>query len=249
LIANTVKAIDLYCGAGGATRGLQDAGFHVVGVDLYPQPNYCGDAFIQADAIEFLATTDLNRFDFIWASPPCPRFTALKTAPNAKGDAHPDLITPTRELLERSGKPYCIENVEGAKKYLISPFQLCGTSFGLETPPYNTAPHGFELQRHRLFEISGFPVSPPPCRHNGRPVIGVYGGHNRDRRRELGKNHRSGSNLPLEFGFIAMGVPLGSMTLTSLCDGIPPVYSRFIAEAFLATQRDRADSAKPIAAQ
>ena len=30
-----------------------------------------------------------------------------------------------------------------------------------------------------------------------------------------------------------MGVPPGSMTLTSLCDGIPPVYARFIAKAFI----------------
>ena len=91
-----MNALDLYCGAGGATRGLQQAGFNVVGVDLHRQPNYCGDAFVRADALEYLKTTALARFDFIWASPPCPRFTALKTAPNAKGDAHPDLITPTR---------------------------------------------------------------------------------------------------------------------------------------------------------
>lgn len=161
----------------------------------------------------------------------------MKTAPNAKGDAHPDLITPTRPLLQRSGKPWVIENVEGAKKYLIDPVMLCGTSFGLETPPYRTAPNGFELQRHRLFEVSGFKVSAPPCRHSGRPTIGVYGGHCRNRQRDAGENHRSGSNLPLEFGFAAMGVPLGSMTLTSLCDGIPPTYSRFIAEAFLAALR------------
>jgi hypothetical protein len=77
-----------------------------------------------------------------------------------------------------------IENVEGAKKYLIDPVMLCGTSFGLETPPYYTAPEGFELQRHRLFEVFGFPVSAPPCRHSGRPVISLFGGHCRDRRRD-----------------------------------------------------------------
>jgi DNA (cytosine-5)-methyltransferase 1 len=227
-----LNALDIFCGAGAATRGLQQTGFRVVGVDIEAQPNYCGDAFIQADALEYLKTADLSQFDFIWASPPCPRFTELRT-PNAKRDAHPDLITPTRPLLIRSGLPFCIENVTGAKKYLINPVRLCGTSFGLETPPYRTAASGFELRRHRLFEVSGFSVSAPPCRHSGRPVIGVYGGHNRDRRRKRGKNHSSGSNLPLEFAFIAMGVPLGSMTLTSLCDGIPPAFSKFIAEAFL----------------
>jgi hypothetical protein len=31
-----------------------------------------------------------------------------------------------------------------------------------------------------------------------------------------------------------MGVPIGSMTLAELSESIPPAYSRFVAEAFLA---------------
>jgi hypothetical protein len=110
---------------------------------------------------------------------------------------------------------------------------LCGTSFGLETSSHRDAPQGFELQRHRLFEVHGFEVSAPPCKHSGRPVVGVYGGHVRNRQRGAGANHRSGSNLPPAFAFQAMGVPLKSMTLTSLCDSIPPAYARFIAKAFI----------------
>ena len=89
-----MNALDLYCGAGGATRGLRQAGFRVVGVDLKHQPNYCGDAFVRADALEHLKNADLDRFDFIWASPPCQRFTALKKAPRqrrrAPGSDRPD---------------------------------------------------------------------------------------------------------------------------------------------------------------
>jgi DNA (cytosine-5)-methyltransferase 1 len=216
-----VNALDLFCGAGGAMRGLQQAGFHVVGVDLHPQPNYCGDVFVQMDALEYLKTADLSQFDFIHASPPCQRFTSMRHAPGTK--AHPDLITPTRELFERSGKPYCIENVEGAP--LINPTTLCGSMFGLR------APDGAELRRHRLFETS-FPLLAPPCTHGKGPVIGVYGAHVRNRRRPAGFN-RSGSNRPWAHAFIAMGAPVGSMTLAELSEAIPPAYSQFVAEAFL----------------
>jgi hypothetical protein len=32
------RCLDLFSGAGGATRGLQLAGFHVTGIDINPQP-------------------------------------------------------------------------------------------------------------------------------------------------------------------------------------------------------------------
>ena len=180
---------------------------------------------VRADALEHLKNADLDRFDFIWASPPCQRFTALKKALGAKGDAHLDLIAPTRALLKKSGKPYCIENVVGAP--LIDPTTLCGSMFGLQ------APDGAGLRRHRLFEAS-FPLAAPSsCRHGSDPVIGVYGAHVRDRRRPRGLNHRSGSNGPWAHAFIVMCVRVGSMTLAELSEAISAWYSRFVAENFL----------------
>jgi DNA (cytosine-5)-methyltransferase 1 len=221
-----VRALDLYCGAGGATYGLQLAGFHVDGVDLAPQPRYPGERFIRADAIEFLQAVDLRPYDLIWASPPCQRYTSLRHAPGAHRNA--DLIAPTRELLMRSGRPWVIENVVGAP--LIRPVTLCGTMFGLKTPD------GAELRRHRRFETS-FPVMQPPCRHGRGPVIGIYGGHFRDRRRPTGENHRNGSNLPRAHGYAAMGIDW--MSTAELSEAIPPAFSCYIAERFLAGTEPR----------
>jgi DNA (cytosine-5)-methyltransferase 1 len=168
------RALDLFCGAGGATKGLQRAGFRVVGVDIHPQPHYCGDEFVQMDALE----ADCGEFDLIWASPPCQAFTRLRHMHTAK--PHPNLIPQTRQLLIASGRPYCIENVEeaplGDSGNLIL---LCGTMFGLQTPDGRA-----ELRRHRLFETS-FPILlRPRCQHGFASVLGVYGDHPRDRCRK-----------------------------------------------------------------
>ena len=89
--ATKPKALDLFCCAGGATKCLQRADFNVTGVDIRPQPRYCGDEFHQADALTF----PLEGYDFIWASPPCQRYTMAQNA--AKNRRH----TPT--IWRRSG--------------------------------------------------------------------------------------------------------------------------------------------------
>src|SRR3990167_2438253 len=139
------RALDLFCGAGGAAKGLQRAGFHVTGVDIKPQPRYCGDAFIQADAMTFL----LDGFDFIWASPPCQGYTTMN---NRHGSISPLLIDGVRQRLHHSGAAWCIENVLGARAMMYHPITLIGEQFGLR------------VHRPRLFQASFGLLAPPKTR-------------------------------------------------------------------------------------
>lgn len=202
------RLLDLFCGAGGSAMGYSRAGFtEIVGVNNRPQKNYPFE-FVEADTLEYLAKHG-REFDAIHASPPCQRFTALKTMWNAK--EHEDLLEPTRTALIVLGRPYVIENVPGAP--MVGPYiQLCGSMFGLGT---GTA----ELRRHRWFELGGFYMLTPPCLHYQRHlVIGVYGGHGRDRRRTVG----------------VYGDGNGRDYRKHPAQAIPPAYCEFIGWRLLA---------------
>lgn len=202
-----MKALDLFCKAGGATKGLQFAGYHVTGVDIEPQPRYCGDVFHQDDAMAWLKgeREALDSFDLIWASPPCQRYT---NAQRIRGREHPDMITDVRMYLRACGVPYIIENVPGAP--LVDPVLLVGTMFGLRT------------MRPRLFECSfdvPFALAPTPAARTAkmgrRPKQGEY-------------MHVVGHFADVEYARDAMGIDW--MTGEELSQAIPPTYSRFLAE-------------------
>jgi DNA (cytosine-5)-methyltransferase 1 len=202
------RALDLFCKAGGVTRGLQRAGFHVTGVDIKPQPRYVGDAFHQADAMTF----DLSGFGFIHASPPCQKYSTMtKRWGKDRPDEHPDLIAPTRARLKAAGVPYSMENVVGAP--LIAPVMLCGSMFGLR------------VRRHRLFETSAFIFQRECLHHTQDRVVGVYG-------HAGGSSKRDG----LKFGGVAewreaMGIDW--MTGDELAEAIPPAYAQWIGEQMM----------------
>lgn len=222
-----LRALDLYCGAGGAAMGLYRAGFDVVGCDLARQPRY-PFPFVQADALR--PPFDLSRFDLIWASPPCQAHTSMRTMHNAK--RHADLIPATRNMLRAYGALYIIENVVGAP--LIDPVTLCGTMFGLGVDDA-------ELRRHRVFETN-FPVLAPECQHGLRAdTLGVYGGHIRNRRRRtIGvygegcrdsrrKSDKGVADFSIEQGREAMEIDW--MTIAEMSQAIPPAYSEFLGRA------------------
>jgi DNA (cytosine-5)-methyltransferase 1 len=208
-----MKLLDLYCKAGGASKGYADAGFEVTGIDIKKQKRY-PYTFIQADCLEILKDLDyLRTFDVIAASPPCQTHSATKHLRVAQGKTTDkvDLIPQTREALIASGKPYVIENVPGAP--LIDPVQFCGSYFGLK------------VRRHRLFE-SNLPIVGSGCKHKeqGRPV-GIYG----SMRDEIpGGGHTAKT---IEQAREAMGIDW--MIWGELVEAIPPIYTYEIGKQLI----------------
>jgi DNA (cytosine-5)-methyltransferase 1 len=208
-----MKLLDLYCKAGGASKGYQLAGFEVVGVDIKKQKRYPFE-FIQADCLELMKDLDfLRSFDVIAASPPCQTHSITQHLRNAQGRSTDkvDLIPQTREALIASGKPYVIENVPGSP--LINPIQMCGSYFGLK------------VRRHRRFE-SNLPIVGSPCKHKeqGKPV-GVYG----SMRDEIPKGGHTAKTI--EEAREAMGIDW--MIWGELVEAIPPIYTQEIGKQLL----------------
>lgn len=215
------RLLDLCCKAGGAAKGYQRAGFYVVGVDIEPQPNYCGDEFVQADAMTF----DLDGFDAVHASPPCHDHSNVtgrdRKATGDKGTGW--MLEATVRRLSDLRLPWVVENVETADMPADAHrVRLCGSSFGLD------------VRRHRWF-ASNVALMVPPCAHHwqtprfrslaakqheaGRlaSVVGVHGHLNYAGERAVRER--------------AMGIDW--MTPDELSQAIPPAYTEHIGRQLI----------------
>lgn len=219
------RLLDL-CGCeGGAAAGYQAAGWHVTSVDLDAAAlrRNPADETVVGDALEFLAKYGTD-FDAIHASFPCQRWSANGANPNAS--KWPDLITPGRELLNATGKPWVMENV--IKAPLRKDFILCGSMFGLGAEDADG--ERLVLRRHRVFESSLPELGEyaPVCNHKveGR-VAGVYGGARSDKHEA--RNIRKGGYVPSDP--LIQSALLGHvpwMTGKGRRECIPPAYTRWI---------------------
>lgn len=191
------------------------AGFRVVGVDIKPQPRYCGDEFIQADALEYVREHGW-RFDAIHASPPCQAYSDLA---HFSSKVHPQLIEPVRHILMETGKPYVIENVEGSPLRMAT--VLCGTMFS-----------GLRVIRHRVFESSVFIWQPE---HKPHPLVKTTR-KDRPHYKALDETKcfvsvTGGGNCGVKSARDAMGIDW--MTKKEINQSIPPAYTEFIGRQLI----------------
>lgn len=221
------KALDLFCGSGGAAKGLQRAGYHVTGVDRSPQPFYCGDAMVIADALA--PPFSLQEFDLVWASPPCQFFTVMAASNRAQGvkPSSGDLLNPIldwfRAELAGYAKPWIVENVLGAGQHMKGAIQLHGGHFGLQ------------VHRPRLF-LSNWPLFAPGRLSPITEPIGVWGERPRPKtkyRTRMSGTGRSPMRIAktLPEAQQAMGMDWADWHGTK--EAIPPAYSEYLGRQIL----------------
>lgn len=230
MITDLPILIDYFCGAGGIAEGYKRAGFFVIGVDIYHQPHYAGDLFIQADALEMMEALACDGTLFCGpglaiiqpavahASPPCQNSSDLR---HRTGREYPEHIPRTRELLKATGLPYVIENVEGAA--LIDPVRICGASIP-----------GLRVIRHRLFESNQRLVGIDcPAEH---PLVFTHD----KRKSHYGKLDQDtsfvqvtgGGNAKIANKRAAMGIDW-RMTNLEVNEAIPPAYGEHIGKQLM----------------
>ena len=124
-----IIAVDLFCGAGGLTRGLLDAGIKVKkGYDIDPnlketyEKNNEGTEFFQKDISilkgeEILKELDrANKFFLLAGCAPCQPFSIINKK-NATGDKRKNLILEFARLIKETRPDFILmENVPGLKK-------------------------------------------------------------------------------------------------------------------------------------
>lgn len=222
-------ALDLFCGAGGAAQGILTAGFdEIIGIDVQVPSDYPG-VFIQADLEEGLPV-DITAFDFVWASPPCQRYSiATKSRGGGHHLTHPDLIPRTRELI-KAHPMTCIENVPGSP--VRHDLYLTGPMVGL---PRIKRKRYFEMSPELQLRCGQLPYQnvPRDMWENGEAVTVTTSmcsaSHYYPRKRKGLSGY-----VGVDEAKLVMGIPPAmKMTKREIGEAVPPAFSEYIARAAL----------------
>jgi len=129
--------LDLYSGLGGASEAFVEAGWEVIRVENNPALSHIPHTRI-ADASWAYGLLSHEKFDLVWASPPCLEFSQAFGAPGPTAKREGREFSPNLGEVEKAWhiikwlKPryWCIENVVGAIKHLEpllgAPSQIIG---------------------------------------------------------------------------------------------------------------------------
>ena len=154
-----MKALDLFCGAGGLSAGFRESGFSMTGVDI----SQVAGATYTMNGLGRFILMDLSKdsvegdYDVIIGGPPCRPWSAVNR--RLRGALHPDYHLLSRffhhvEHCEPEG--FLMENVptlrrDPAFQEMLRKMHSCGYSSHAEVVSYSM--FGAPTSRHRLITI------------------------------------------------------------------------------------------------
>jgi len=189
MVRRHLRAVDLFCGAGGLSLGLQRAGFEIVGafdnfdaaVETY-RANL-GDHIVKLRLDE---NATLPAVDLIAGGPPCQGFSSA--GQRRPGDKRNTLVAVFAQLIAKH-RPSCFifENVEGfltgenGDRVLDLLMPLVAAGYRIRLRKVNVANYGVPQLRKRVIAIGGLgwdPLLPEPTHAaHGAPGADLVGKH------------------------------------------------------------------------
>lgn len=226
------KLLDLFCGAGLGTRGYA-AYFDMTGVDIAPQPNY-PFTFVQADALEYVAAHG-HEYDIIHASPVCKGYSGAGVLAADNRKVYDLAISQVRSILRGIGKPYIIENVEGARWDMHAPITLCGSMWP-----------ELRVYRHRLFETwPEIMLTPYHAPHDDRTPPA---GRGRSPKGFMSITSGGITGVTMAERFAAMGHSTVCATNKELNESFPPQFCEYIGARMIELMQMQAATAHRVEA-
>lgn len=190
MTAANIRAIDLYCGAGGLSRGMQEAGIEVVaGVDLdskcsFPYEHNLGAKFVEADVAD-LGSDDLNKFwgdaelRLLAGCAPCQPFSTHRRGSDTSEDSRWSLLDHFGRMIDES-RPDLVtmENVAGLRRsevYERFVELLRESGYHCDAQLVNCAAFGLPQFRRRLVLVASTlgPIEVPSGSHSRTNYVSV----------------------------------------------------------------------------